>query len=132
MHQPTEDENPSLCHYIFPATAGKPAHRCGSPALRGQHFCYYHHPTRRRVANPNERAARRVARQAFDITLPHSRPELNATLSEIIVRIAANRIDLRRAGLLLLALQTAARNLPNPPLPTRRQLASGMGKSLHE
>ena len=35
------------CRHIF--TDG---HRCGSPALRNQHFCYYHHATRRPAGEP--------------------------------------------------------------------------------
>ena len=30
------------CHHLHPT-----GNRCGSPALRGEQFCFYHHPTRR-------------------------------------------------------------------------------------
>jgi hypothetical protein len=30
---------PASCNHLFPDN-----HRCGSPALRGQTFCYFHHP----------------------------------------------------------------------------------------
>ena len=97
----------TLCTHDFPG-----GHRCASPALRGQAFCYYHHPTRKRVPNPNERRARRMARRAFAVTVPTSPIELQLTLSEIMLRLAANQIDTRRAGLLLFALQIARQNLP--------------------
>jgi len=29
------------CHHTFPDD-----HRCGSPSLRGEAFCYFHHPNR--------------------------------------------------------------------------------------
>ncbi len=32
------------CHHIFPD-----AHRCGSPSIRNQAFCYFHHPDRQPV-----------------------------------------------------------------------------------
>ena len=36
-----------LCRHIH--TSGS---RCGSPALRGESFCYYHHTTRRPARRP--------------------------------------------------------------------------------
>jgi hypothetical protein len=33
------------CHHLFPDD-----HRCGSPSLRGEAFCYFHHPDRQPVA----------------------------------------------------------------------------------
>ena len=94
------------CTHAFPD-----AHPCGSPALRGESFCYYHHPTRQRVSNPNERRARRIARQSFTVPLPVNRQQLQRSLIHIIMRITTNQIDPRRAGLLLSALQTAGKNL---------------------
>jgi hypothetical protein len=32
----------NTCHHIFPD-----GHRCGSPHLRRETLCYFHHPTRR-------------------------------------------------------------------------------------
>lgn len=96
----------TLCSHRFPAASA-----CGSPALRGESFCYYHHPTRSPVRNPNERRARRIARQSFTIPPPTTRHQLQLSLAMIAQRIASNQIDLRRAGLLLFALQNAANNL---------------------
>jgi hypothetical protein len=87
---------------------------CGSPALRGQQFCYYHHPARKPRTPQSDRRARRaraIARQSFTITLPTTRRELQTSLNEIARRIAANQIDLRRARLLIHALNLTARNL---------------------
>jgi len=36
---------PATCTHLFPDS-----HRCGSPALRGQDFCYFHHPDRQLAA----------------------------------------------------------------------------------
>jgi hypothetical protein len=98
------------CHHSFAETPSRPARRCGSPALRGQQFCYYHHPTRQRVANPNERRARRVARQSFNLPMPINAFEHHLSLNEVIHRVATNQIDPRRAGLLLFALQIAGQH----------------------
>jgi hypothetical protein len=107
----TWQENRVLCSHTLPDTNTRPAHRCGSPALRGESFCYFHHPTRAVVRNPHERRARRTAREAFSIpTTCHA--DVQRSIGELARRIAANQIDLKRAALLLNALQTVARDLP--------------------
>jgi hypothetical protein len=120
MHRSTQpnqnQEIRTLCSHVFPATDTAPTGSCGSPALRGQSFCYYHHPTRPHGPSRNDRRARirarRLARQSFTLPLPTTRDELQRSLSQLITLIAADRIDLRRAGLLLAALQTAGQHLP--------------------
>ncbi|HEY2039893.1 MAG TPA: hypothetical protein VGG95_09530 [Edaphobacter sp.] len=82
--------------------------RCGSPAMRGESFCYHHHQTRRPIENLRHRRARQ---STFSVPAPNSRNDIQQALGTIIVRIAANDIDLRRAGLLLYALQIANSNL---------------------
>jgi hypothetical protein len=94
MHTPTP-----LCHHIFPD-----GHRCGSPSMRGETLCYYHHPDRQPVANPYARRARR----GFHLAPPTNRRELQHALSQVIQRLAANKLDVRRAGLLLHSLQLVA------------------------
>jgi len=42
----------ATCHHLFPDQ-----HRCGSPALRNEPFCYFHHPERKPT-----RAPRRIYR----------------------------------------------------------------------
>ena len=88
MHRSTQpnqnQEIRTLCSHVFPATDAVPTHPCGSPALRGQ---------------------------SFPLPPPTTRDELQRSLSQLITLIAADRIDLRRAGLLLAALQTAGQHL---------------------
>lgn len=76
-------------------------HRCGSPALRGEQHCYYHHPNRRPVANPYERRARR----GFHLTPPDSPQTLQLALGQIVQRLAANQLDVHRAGQIIYTLQ---------------------------
>jgi hypothetical protein len=113
-----------LCTHQIPATPKKPAHRCGSPALRGDSFCYFHHPTRLTVKNPTEHRARR----SFHFPMPTTRAELKSSLGEIARRIAANQIDPRRASLLLYTLQNLAPTLPATANPTPRP-GSGPGRA---
>jgi hypothetical protein len=82
--------------------------RCGSPAMRGEKFCYYHHETRKPVADPQRRQARR---NCFHIAPPRTRAAIQDSIGEIVARLAYNEIHPRRAGLLLYALQIATTNI---------------------
>ena len=91
------------CRHIF--TDG---HRCGSPCLRGEPFCYYHHTTRKP-------APRQTPTDAFQLPLPEDRSAIQSAIGTILQRIAANTLDPKRAGLLLYGLQIASLNLPKQP-----------------
>ena len=106
------------CHHVHPT--GRP---CGSPALRGERFCFYHHPTRR----PPSRA--RLSRTAFDVPAITDPEALQITLSEIIRRLADNTLDTKRASLLLLTLQMAKANLPAIPTYPAEELSPREGMS---
>ena len=121
MHQPVQPNHHTrshrvlCCAHVFEPTAAGEPRTCGSPALRGEAFCYYHHPTRKVV--PNRRAYltrcrdRRLARQTFTVALPTTRRELLGSLNQIIHLLAANQIDNRRAHLLFSALDIIGKNL---------------------
>jgi len=104
MNTPTETPKRYQCRHIF--TDG---HRCGSPCLRSENLCYYHHTTRRPAQNPHTRHARR---STFELPLPEDRSAIQHSIGQVLQRIAANDIDPRRAGLLLYGLQIASLNLP--------------------
>ena len=79
--------------------------KCGSPALRGKPYCYYHSRLKQRAAQPRS--------PYLAIELPASledRGSIQLALSEIVTAIAENRIDTKRAGVLLYALQIASSN----------------------
>jgi hypothetical protein len=101
------------CRHIF--TDG---HRCASPALRSENFCYFHHETRKPVADP---IARKQRCGTFDLPQPEDRSAIQHTIGEVLQRIASNDIDPRRAGLLLYGCQIASLNLPKP-LPTEKPI----------
>jgi hypothetical protein len=106
MQDTTPDTKQYQCRHIF--TDG---HRCGSPCLRGEDLCYYHHTTRKPVVDPEQRRGRR---STFDLPLPEDRSAIQHSIGEVLRRIASNDIDPRRAGLLLYGLQIASLNLPKP------------------
>ena len=98
-------------------------HRCQSPCLRHEHFCYYHHTSRKPVADPRQRRRRRNTFH-LPLTDPNDRSDLQASIGHVLRAIAANDIDPRRAGLLLYGLQIASGNLPRiPALPTNPKSA---------
>jgi hypothetical protein len=90
-----------LCTRIFPD-----GHTCGSPALRGERLCYFHHPGRR----PSSSRYPRRAPRGFTLAAPRNRQEFQSALSEVIQRLANNKLDTRRGGLLVYTLQMAARD----------------------
>ena len=73
--------------------------RCGSPALRGQSFCYFH----------NNLTGPRV--NVFPLLEDGNAIQLE--LGEMIRAIVDERIDTKRAALVLYALQIASHNLRN-------------------
>ncbi len=95
----------TLCTHIF-----EEGHRCASPTLQREAFCYYHHPNRKPVHNPTRRRSRR---QSFDLPLPSGQSDLQQAVYEVIRRLAANQISARHAGLILNALDNITRNSPS-------------------
>ena len=77
--------------------------RCGSPALRGEQFCYFHQRMMRGVQTPPNARLHAVA-------LIEDEEAIQASLMEVINALARNTIDLHRAQLILRALSIAVRN----------------------
>src|SRR5690242_20183127 len=114
MTEPIQPEAPKptrpRCRHLF-----ADGHRCGSPALRREELCYYHHTTRRAVADLR---ARRARSSEFELPPIDDRSGILASIAEVLQRIAACAIDNKRAGLLLYGLQLASLNLPPADQPT--------------
>ncbi len=101
------------CRHIF--TDG---HRCGSPCLRREDFCYYHHNSRARRsirthAETIDLSQGEYRASPFTLPNPEDRSAIQVAIGEILHRLAANELDPRRAGLLLYGLQIASINLPH-------------------
>ena len=92
-----------LCTHLFDSTPSKPSRGCGSPALRGESFCYYHHPTRRPLRET--RSAWRIARRDFSVPIPTDREQLLDILTVVLQAIADNRVKLAHARRILYSLQ---------------------------
>jgi hypothetical protein len=84
--------------------------QCGSPALKRNHFCYFHkrwHETRI-VLNANR--ARR-GRAALDLPVLEDANSIQVSLMQVMRLVLSGQVDPKTAGLLLYALQTASSNL---------------------
>ena len=87
--------------------------KCKSPALKRQSYCYFHH-------RYNQRQRRRVqlggpvgTNQNTGIEMPviESWETIQIAIQEILESIIDSRVDPKRAGLMLYALQLASTNL---------------------
>ena len=77
--------------------------RCGSPALRGEQFCYFHQRMLRGVRTPPQA-------RLHPIALIEDEESIQAALMEVINALMRNTIDLKRATLILRALHIAVKN----------------------
>jgi hypothetical protein len=78
-------------------------HQCGSPALRGEQFCYFHQRMMRGVPTPPDA-------RMHPIALIENEEAIQASIMEVINALARNTIDTRRAELILRALHIAVKN----------------------
>ncbi len=92
---------------------------CGSPALRGRSYCYFHltHIGRRLRAERvhSQAVAASAESNAAALELPpfEDAGSIQIALMQVVDAILQNRLDTKRAGLVLYALQTASCNLNN-------------------
>ncbi len=77
--------------------------RCGSPALRGEQFCYFHQHAHRGVRKPPQS-------RLHPIAILENEESIQASLMEVINALMRNTIDLKRAELILRALHIAVKN----------------------
>lgn len=85
---------------------------CGSPALYGRNYCYYHLSLRGRGL---ARAQARRNGQAYRVQLPllENMHAVQAALHEVLQSLADGQTDVKTAGIMLYGLQQASANLNN-------------------
>jgi hypothetical protein len=84
--------------------------QCGSPALRRNHFCYFHKRWQETRIVLNANRARR-GRAALDLPVLEDANSIQVALMQVMRLILSGQLDPKTAGLLLYALQTASSNL---------------------
>jgi hypothetical protein len=100
-----EESTPSFrCRHIF--TDGR---RCKSASLRSEAFCFYHHTNRRRAPVPETIQSTIDLIHSSDLT---ERSSIQLAIGRVLEGVCNYTIDVKRAGLLLYGLQTAASALP--------------------
>jgi len=77
--------------------------RCGSPALRGEQFCYFHQRVHRGVRTPPQA-------RLHPLAVIEDEESIQMALMEVINALMRNTIDLKRANLILRALHIAVKN----------------------
>src|SRR5215471_8915423 len=119
------------CRHIF--TSGK---KCQSPALKDQTFCYFHSNTRKRPTPANQPYDPYSEPQTTILALPalEDADAIQLALSDVILALAANRIDPRRARILIYGLQVASQNNRHRRVPQVREaeVAANLGLIVRE
>jgi hypothetical protein len=82
--------------------------QCGSPALRAERHCFFHHQHRRRA---HEFDLYEPAKSALNLPALEDANSIQVVLTEVIRLILTRHIDPKSASLLLRALRLAADNL---------------------
>ena len=86
---------------------------CGSPALHGQKFCYFH-TRQRRDAIYGARARRRHSDPSLRPAPARRLPVIHDMLEQLMFALCPDTIDYRRASAMLSALKFASSELRNP------------------
>jgi hypothetical protein len=93
-----------ICQHIKPN-----GRRCGSPCLEEDDYCYFHRDQRERY----KRQLRNVRRQQQSLHIPalEDRETIQVAIGDVLNALIHDRIDSKKAGLILYGLQTAAANV---------------------
>ena len=119
MPEPLPDTNRDHQCYHYQAPAGQ---RCGSPAMKGEYYCYHH------LLKTNYKKDRRILIDPevtrMEIPTIEDRASIFVALAAVLHRLAENTIDTRRAGQMIYGLQVAMRALDPPPAYRSRSSAA--------
>ena len=106
MPEPIPDLNrDQTCHH-YQAPTGQ---RCGSPALKGEYYCYHHHI--KNAARSNRRVLIDPEVTCMELPPIEDRASIFVALAAVVHRLAENTVDTRRAGQMIYGLQVALRAL---------------------
>jgi len=87
----------------------KDGSQCGSPALRNQQFCYFHDRCRPLIQDASGSA--KFPPAPFFLPLLEDANSIQRGLSKVCEHLLHRRLDPKKAGVLLYAMQLATTNL---------------------
>jgi hypothetical protein len=90
-----------ICRHVMPNGV-----QCGSPALRGKAFCYFHTRLHRRAKEPIPEKEEQLRFSVLE-----DRSAIQIAVADVLNAIASPNFDTRRAGHLLYGLQIASMNV---------------------
>lgn len=88
-------------------------HFCGSPALRGRNYCYFHLTHIGRQLRAEQHALRPGLEPFLELPLLEDAASIQLALMQVTNALLRGTLDPKRAGLVLYSLQTASINLRN-------------------
>jgi hypothetical protein len=94
---------------------------CGSPALAGQRFCYFHFRIRRDVMSP--------ANPIYDLPVLDNEQSLQVAIMELMRGLLNGEISERKAAVMLSAIKTAGsilRQVDKPKEALLKEIASDL------
>ena len=103
--------------------------------LKDQNFCYFHSNNRKRPAPKDEAYEPYIPPQDTAHNLPplEDADAIQLALSDVVLALAANRIDPRRARILIYGLQVASQNHRNRSLMAAKEAAPAQTvREIHE
>jgi hypothetical protein len=110
--QVTVTQTRTQCRHIHAA-----GNQCGSPALRHEQFCYFHHATRR-PKPPAGKFRFLDSQEPFELPVVEDRASALSVAAQVLARIASNDLDYERAGRILYNLQILISLMPKEPRPS--------------
>ena len=84
--------------------------KCGSPALRGQPYCYFHSRLKERTAQSNFFRTTPLSKELSNL---EDRGAIQHAITQVAMAAADRQINTKEAGILLYALQIASANAKN-------------------
>src|SRR6185369_7062449 len=119
-----DQESKPRCHHIMES-----GRRCGTPPVKGQHFCYYHDRLHRNYVLPGHRF--------YEMPNLDNAHGIQIALTKLAAAIAKGLIGAREAGKMAYSIQLAQTNLKLlakaavPPEEVETEFTEGMSDVLH-
>ena len=119
-----ETESKPRCHHIMES-----GRRCGTPPVKGQHFCFYHDRLHRNYVLPGHRF--------YEMPNLDNAHGIQIALTQLAAAIAKGLIGPKEAGKMAYSIQLAQSNLKRlaeaavPPEEAETEITDGMVAALH-